>query len=85
MIPTCSSEFIARDDLYRIVKAVKDRREDLGPESAKNLEILFTDFTRCGHGRLDVDEVKKYLDQRNEIDDLRRDFKRNIRECDDGM
>ncbi|KAG6363517.1 hypothetical protein INS49_008617 [Diaporthe citri] len=85
LISTCSSEFTARDDLYRIAKAVKDRNEDLGPEPSKYMEILLTDFTRCGHGRLDVDQVKEYLDRRNEIDSLRRDFKRNIRECDDGM
>lgn len=85
LISTCSSEFTARDDLHRIVKAVKDRREDLGPEASKCLEILLTDFTRCGHGRLDVDQVYEYLDRRNEIDGLRRDFKRNIRESDDGV
>lgn len=85
LISTCSSEFTARDDLYRIVKAVKDGREHLGPEASKYLEILLADFTRCGHGRLDADQVKQYLDRRNEIDSLRRDFKRNIRECDDGM
>lgn len=85
LISACSSEFTARYDLYRIVKAVKDRCEDLGPEPSKYLEILLTDFTRCGHGRLSADQVKQYLDRRNEIDGLRRDFKRNIRECDDGM
>lgn len=85
LMSACSSEFTARDDLYRIIKAVKDRREDLEPEASTYLEVLLTDFTRCGHGRLDVCQVKEYLDRRIEIDSLRRDFKRNIRECDDGM
>lgn len=85
LMSACSSELTVRDDLYRIVTAVKDRHEDLGPEAAKYLDILLTDFTRCGHGRLDADQVKQYLDKRNEIDALRRDFTRNIRECDDGM
>lgn len=85
LISACASELTVRDDLYRIISAVKDRREGLGSEASKYLDILLTDFTRCGHGRLDVGQVKQYLDRRNEIDALRRDFKRNIRECDDGI
>lgn len=78
LISASSSEFTTRSDLYGIIKAVKYRREVLGPEAPKYLEVLHTDFTRCGHGRLEIDQVKKYLDRRNEIDRLRRQFNRNI-------
>lgn len=85
LMTACASELTVRDDLCRIVKAVRDRREGLGPEASKYMDILLTDFTRCCHGRDAVEQVKQYLDRRNEIDGLQRDVKRNIRECDDGM
>ncbi|KAJ9148665.1 Metallopeptidase [Pleurostoma richardsiae] len=79
------SDFTAREDLYHIIKAVKDKAEDLDPESVKYLDQLLLDFTRCGQGRLSQDDIKLYLAGRNHIDSLRREYNRNIRNDDEGV
>lgn len=81
----CHSEFTVREDLYLLIKAVKDRGEALSPEAAKYLDNLVKDFRRCGHGVLSQLEIERYLAIRNQIDVLRRAFSRNIREEDSGI
>lgn len=71
--------------MYLIIKAVKEKAEKLGFEAAKYSENLFQDFTRCGHGVLNGDEIKSYLHRRDEIDRLRRTYTRNIRDDDGGL
>lgn len=85
LLGKASSEFTARADLYLIVKAVREKAEKLEFEAAKYLQHLFQDFTRCGHGVLNGDEIKTYLDRRDEIDSLRRKYTRNIRDDDGGL
>ncbi|KAI1874181.1 uncharacterized protein JN550_002760 [Neoarthrinium moseri] len=79
----CEAEFNSREDLYLLVKAVKDKSEPLARESAKYLDSLLKDFRLCGHGVLTVDEIKRYSETKNHIEDLRREYNRNIRD-DDG-
>lgn len=43
------------------------------------------DFVRCGHGRLNQDQISLYLENRNKIDALRRTYNSNIRNDDDGL
>jgi metallopeptidase MepB len=85
LIGRSESEFTSREDLYLIIKAVKDKAEKLDFEAAKYLDSTFKDFTRCGHGILDRDQIKYYLDKRNEIDSLRRKFTQNVRDEDGGL
>ncbi|KAI1847039.1 hypothetical protein JX266_006914 [Neoarthrinium moseri] len=78
----CEAEFNSREDLYLLVKAVKDKSEPLARESAKYLDSLLKDFRLCGHGVLTVDEIKRYSETKNHIEDLRREYNRNIRDED---
>ena len=80
-----SANFTAREDLYLLIKAVRDRGETYDFEATKYLHSVLKDFTRCGHGVLHGDQIKHYLDVRNEIDSLRRTYNRNIREQADGL
>ncbi|KAJ5997164.1 hypothetical protein N7522_008824 [Penicillium canescens] len=72
------SDFVAREDLYLLVKAVRDKAEPLDFESQKYLDELLKDYTRCGHGLLWVEDIEQYLNSRNTIDMLRRNFIRNL-------
>lgn len=80
-----ASNITARKDLYLLVKAVKDKAEHLHFEDAKYLNSLLKDFTRSGHGRLSEDQIKLYLEKRNRIDDLRRQYNRNVRNDEGGV
>ena len=79
------AEFVHREDFFRLVEAVRDKDERLLVEAKKYLDSLFLDFRRCGHGLLDADQIKSYLDTRNRIDSLRSRFNRNIRDDDSGL
>lgn len=79
------SEITTRKDIYILVKAVKDKAKMLNFEDAKYLDSLMKEFTRSGHGRLNEDQIRTYLDRRNQIDDLRRQYNRNARNDDTGM
>ncbi|KAF7546701.1 hypothetical protein G7Z17_g8250 [Cylindrodendrum hubeiense] len=81
----CDAEFTARKDLFSLIRAVKDRGESLDFEASKYLDKLIKDFSRCGHNVLDQDRIKSYLVRRNEIDGLRRQYNRNVREENGGI
>jgi metallopeptidase MepB len=85
LLGECWSEFTAREEIFLLIKAVHDRGETLDFESAKYLDNLMKDFKRCGHGLLSGSQIKQYLETRNQIDDLRQEYNRNIREEDDGI
>lgn len=80
-----SAELVARGDLYRTFKKVHDRQEALDHESTKYLNQLIKDYTRCGHGLLDNDQIQLYLDKRNAIDNMRSRFNKSIRDEDSGL
>jgi metallopeptidase MepB len=80
-----ASNMTARKDLYLLVKAVQDKAEHLHFEDAKYLNSLLKDFTRSGHGRLSEDQIKSYLEKRNRIDELRRQYNRNVRNDEGGV
>lgn len=75
---------LAREDLYDLLKVVKDKGETLDFESQKLLDSYVLDYTRAGHGKLDSSMVKYYLEKRNLIDDLRSQFNKNIRDDESG-
>jgi metallopeptidase MepB len=79
------SRFTANKDFYLIIKAVKDRADPLGVEEAKYLDLMVTEFTRCGHGRLTPDQINVYLQNRDKIEKLKREFNRNIRNDNTGL
>lgn len=58
------ARFTSRRDLYLLVKAVKDKAENLPVEARKYLDELLQDYTRCGHGTLKEDQITQYLESR---------------------
>lgn len=78
------AELLAREDLYHLLKGVKDKGETLDFESRKLLDSYVLDYTRAGHGKLDSSMVKYYLEKRNLIDNLRSQFNKNIRDDESG-
>lgn len=80
-----AAEFTSREDIYLAIKAVRDKAERLDSEAAKYLDSVWKDLVRCGHGVLDSDQIKHYLNVRNEIDMLRHKFNRNVREQAEGL
>jgi len=80
LLGECDAAMSSREDLYVLVNAVRDRNEERDLESAKYLDTLLRRFRRSGMGVLDANSAQKYLSTRNHIDDLRREFNRNIRE-----
>ncbi|KPM38153.1 hypothetical protein AK830_g8410 [Neonectria ditissima] len=85
LMSECDAEFTASRNLYTLIKAVKDKGEPLDFEASKYLDKLIKDFSRCGHGALDEGQIRCYLDRRNEIDNLRRQYNRNVREENGGI
>lgn len=85
LMSECDAEFTARTDLFTLIKAVNDKDEPLDFEASKYLDKLIKDFSRSGHGSLDEGDIKRYLDRRNEIDNLRRQYNRNVREENGGI
>jgi len=79
------SDLTERKDLYLLFKAVKDRAEHLNFEHAKYLDSVMKGFTRTGHGRLNEDQIRLYLDRRNKTDGLKRQYKRNVRNDNGGL
>lgn len=64
--------------------AAGERMKDLDPESKRRLEKRIQYLKRLGHGSLDNDTRKAYLDTRKEINDLCQEINRNIRLYDGG-
>ncbi|GAM90132.1 hypothetical protein ANO11243_081720 [Dothideomycetidae sp. 11243] len=79
------SNFTASTEFYTLIRAVKDKDEPLHPESARYLDELLSDFTRCGHGVLDHAQIKSYLGTRNAMDLLKAEYNKNIRDEDNGL
>ncbi|CAK7221362.1 Thimet oligopeptidase [Sporothrix eucalyptigena] len=79
------AEGTTKQDLYLLIRAVKDKEEPLDVESQKYVDELLKDFTRCSHGLLSAEEIKQYLDTRQEIDTLRCQFTRNLMDDTEGL
>jgi metallopeptidase MepB len=43
-----------------LLQAVKDRGEILDDESMRYLDYLLAGFVRCGHGRLNPQQIAEY-------------------------
>ncbi|KAK0385539.1 hypothetical protein NLU13_6719 [Sarocladium strictum] len=85
LMGSCSSARRERRDMYRLVQAVHDRGERLGTEAQKYLDTEFKEYRRFGHGILSPTQIQEYSQRRDEIDELRRKFNRNVREEDGGL
>lgn len=79
------SAFKAREDIYLILKAVKDRFEPLSAEATKYLHTLFLDFRRAGHGLLNAEQIQEYAQRMLRIEDLKRQYNQNLRDEDEAV
>ncbi|RFU30370.1 hypothetical protein B7463_g5987, partial [Scytalidium lignicola] len=73
-----------RRDLYILVKAVKDRGENLDYESQKLLDRILLEYEEYGYGSLDDDGIQRRRERMNRIEELCTQFHRNLREYNGG-
>ncbi|KAI4596305.1 hypothetical protein KJ359_005434 [Pestalotiopsis sp. 9143b] len=79
------AEWTARDDLYKLFRAVKDRNEDIDDESRLLVSETLLDFERSGRGRLDKAEIAELSQLVTEIDVLQNKFQRNCAQENGGV
>ncbi|OAQ79717.1 metallopeptidase MepB [Purpureocillium lilacinum] len=70
--------WMARSDLFVLLKAAAERDETLDPESRHWMEAKLRDFTTCGHGSLDESTMHAYIRQLSEIENLKYRYNRNL-------
>lgn len=74
----CEAELTTRADLHELLKRV---RVDPGDQEAgKYVNALLVDFARAGHGRLSQVDIDHRVKLVGKIDDMRREFNRNVRD-----
>lgn len=74
----CGAELTAKADLFELFKRV---RVDPGDhEAAKYVDSVLTDFARAGHGKLSQADIDRHVNLVSNIDDMRREFNRNVRD-----
>lgn len=77
--------WMARSDLFVLLKAAAERDETLDPESRHWMEAKLRDFTTCGHGSLDESTMHAYIRQLSDIEDLKYRYNRNLMEENGGL
>ncbi|KAF4334296.1 metallo ase [Fusarium beomiforme] len=79
--------FTARADFWCLLKAAKERSEgaSLNFEAQKYLDKLFLEFKQFGHDTLQPDQIQEYLERRNRIDKMRRQYNQRLREDTGGL
>ncbi|KAI1054566.1 hypothetical protein LB506_010632 [Fusarium annulatum] len=79
--------FTARSDFWRLIKAVKEGSAEttLHFEARKYLNKLFLEFEQFGHGTLQPEQIEQYMERRNRIDSMRREYNQRIREDSGGL
>ncbi|XP_078433640.1 zincin-like metalloproteases family protein isoform X2 [Wolffia australiana] len=66
-----------REDVYRVISAYRDRREEVAPEVQRFIDCLIKDFERNGVA-LNSDKRKEFDNLRSKIDDLSLLFIKNL-------
>ncbi|CCT63683.1 related to metalloproteinase [Fusarium fujikuroi IMI 58289] len=79
--------FTASSDFWHLIKAVKEGSDEktLHFEAQKYLNKLFLEFEQFGHGTLQPEQIEQYMERRNRIDSMRREYNRRIREDSGGL
>ncbi|KAL0939541.1 metallopeptidase [Colletotrichum truncatum] len=75
---SASAERLEMKDMYKLIQAVKDKGEELDYESRKVLEDMWLEYRRAGHGVLSEEGIKTYLGRRERIEELKREFHKNL-------
>ncbi|KAF5562706.1 hypothetical protein FNAPI_3025 [Fusarium napiforme] len=78
--------FTARADFWSLIKTVKANQDtSLHFEARKYLDKVFLEFKQFGHGTLQPAQIQEYLQRRNHIDSMRREYNQRIREDTGGL
>ncbi|GKT43274.1 saccharolysin [Colletotrichum spaethianum] len=73
-----TAERLRMKGVYELVRAVRERNEELGREERKILEDLWLDYRETGHGVLDGEGIAVYLKRRKMIEELKGEFRKNL-------
>ncbi|RBR16351.1 hypothetical protein FVER53590_05949 [Fusarium verticillioides] len=79
--------FTARSDFWCLIKAVKEGTGEpsLHFEARKYLNKMFLEFQQFGQATLQPEQVKQYMERRNRIDSIRREYKQRIHDDSRGL
>ncbi|KAK1982245.1 peptidase family M3 [Colletotrichum cereale] len=80
-----TTEMLRMEGVYELVRAVREKGEALGHEERKIVEDLWLDYRSAGHGFLDGDGIAAYLEKRERIEELKSEFRGNLRKGGDGV
>ncbi|KAK1968388.1 peptidase family M3 [Colletotrichum sublineola] len=80
-----TAERLKLKGVYELVNAVREKGEALGHEERKIVEDLWLDYREAGYGALDGEGISAYLKRRERIEELKVEFRRNLRKGGDGM
>ncbi|KAK2055368.1 peptidase family M3 [Colletotrichum caudatum] len=80
-----TAERLRMDGVYELVSAVREKGEAPGREERKIVEDLWLDYRGAGHGVLDGEGIAAYLGRRKRIEELKEEFRRNLRKGGDGV
>ncbi|KAK7445662.1 hypothetical protein CaCOL14_002234 [Colletotrichum acutatum] len=74
-----TAERLRMKGVYELVNAVRERDEkELGEEEKKIVKDLWLDYRGAGHGVLDEEGIRVYLERREIIEELKRAFRKNL-------
>ncbi|PNP75770.1 hypothetical protein FNYG_10848 [Fusarium nygamai] len=79
--------FTANSDFWCLIRAVKEAFQEtpLQFEAQKYLDKVFLEFKQFGHGTFQPVQIQEYLQRRNYIDSMRREYNQRIREDTGGL
>ncbi|KAK1585134.1 peptidase family M3 [Colletotrichum navitas] len=80
-----TAERLQLEGVYELVRAVREKGEALGREERKMVEDLWLDYRGAGHGVLDEEGIAAYLKRRERIEELKEEFRKNLRKGGDGL
>ncbi|EFQ31729.1 peptidase family M3 [Colletotrichum graminicola M1.001] len=80
-----TAERLRLEGVYELVSAVREKGEALGREERKIVEDLWLDYRGAGHGVLDGEGIAAYLERRERIEELKEEFRKNLRKGGDGV
>ncbi|KAK1479351.1 peptidase family M3 [Colletotrichum tamarilloi] len=74
-----TAERLRMKGVYELVNAVKERDEEgLGDEEKRIMRDLWLDYRGAGHGVLDEEGIRVYLERRERLEELKRVFRKNL-------
>lgn len=73
-----STQWSSRADLFKLVKAVAEKDENLDPESRHYAKDKLQDFVKAGHGSFDENGIREYLELGRKVEELTKKYNKNL-------